>query len=142
MNTYFQHKRLTRLYLTAAFGLILTIAHPAWLAEAQAKSPAPTDNGTWTNADFHDAHFHLTNYVQEGTDIHDLVKMMGSRIGRSTLFGIPLQQQWSYSNTGDWAPDYYLQTDARRSLRAYVNDYLKEEVFDEGLTRNMPWRLG
>ena len=112
MNTYFQRKRLTRLYLTAAFWLILAIAHPAWLAEAQAKSPAPTHNVTWTNADFHDAHFHLTNYVQEGTDIHDLVKMMGSRIGRSTLFGIPLQQQWSYSNTGGWAPDYYLQTDA------------------------------
>jgi hypothetical protein len=112
MNTYFQHKRLTKLYLTMAFWLILAIAHPAWLAEVQAKSPTPIHNDTWTNADFHDAHFHLTNYVQEGTDIHDLVKMLGSRIGRSTLFGIPLQQQWSYGNTGDWAPYYYLQTDA------------------------------
>jgi hypothetical protein len=26
----------------------------------------------------------------------------------------------------------------RRSLKAYVRDYLKEEVFDEGLTRNVP----
>ena len=64
------------------------------------------------DADFHDSHFHLTNYVQEGTDIGDLVAMMGSTIGRSTLFGIPLQQQWSYQNTGDFAPTYYLESDA------------------------------
>ena len=61
---------------------------------------------------FNDSHFHLTNYVQEGTDIHAFVKMMGTTIGRSTLFGIPLQQQWSFGNTGNFAPTYYLQTDA------------------------------
>jgi predicted TIM-barrel fold metal-dependent hydrolase len=61
---------------------------------------------------FHDAHLHLTNYVQEGTDISDFVTMMGDTIGRSTVFGLPLQQQWSYHNTGDYAPTYYLQTDA------------------------------
>lgn len=38
--------------------------------------------------------------------------MMGNTIERSTLFGIPLQQQWSFGNTGDFAPTYYLQTDA------------------------------
>ena len=61
---------------------------------------------------FHDAHFHLTNYIQQGTDIRDFVKIMGKTVGRSTLFGIPLQQQWSYANTGDFAPTYYLHTDA------------------------------
>ena len=35
-------------------------------------------------------------------------------------------------------PAHYLQTSYRKSLRAYVQDYLKEEVFDEGLTRNIP----
>ena len=64
------------------------------------------------DADFHDSHFHLTNYIQEGTEARDLVAMMGSTIGRSALFGIPLQQQWSYQNTGDFAPTYYLQSDA------------------------------
>jgi predicted AAA+ superfamily ATPase len=34
-------------------------------------------------------------------------------------------------------PAHYLATDHRRSLAAYVRDYLKEEVFDEGLTRNI-----
>ncbi len=35
-------------------------------------------------------------------------------------------------------PDHYLREDYRKSLRGYVSDYLKEEVFDEGLTRNIP----
>jgi len=64
------------------------------------------------NYDVNDTHFHLTNYVQEGIDIHDFLKMMGTKVGRVALFGIPLQQQWSHGNTGDFAPTYYLQTDA------------------------------
>jgi predicted AAA+ superfamily ATPase len=35
-------------------------------------------------------------------------------------------------------PVHYLQDNYRKSLKAYVGDYLKEEVFDEGLTRNIP----
>lgn len=35
-------------------------------------------------------------------------------------------------------PSHYLQEDYRKSLKAYVQDYLKEEVFAEGLTRNIP----
>jgi predicted AAA+ superfamily ATPase len=35
-------------------------------------------------------------------------------------------------------PAHYLRERPERSLRAYVQDYLKEEVFDEGLTRNIP----
>jgi predicted AAA+ superfamily ATPase len=34
-------------------------------------------------------------------------------------------------------PVHYLDAEYRRSLQAYVVDYLKEEVFDEGLTRNV-----
>jgi len=60
---------------------------------------------------FNDAHFHLTNYVQEGTDIHKFLEIMGDKVGRSTLFGLPLQQTWSYATTGDFAPTYYLATD-------------------------------
>jgi len=59
-----------------------------------------------------DSHFHLTNYIQEGTDIHDFLKIMGDKVGRVALFGIPLQQQWSYRIDGDRAPTYYLNTDA------------------------------
>ena len=35
-------------------------------------------------------------------------------------------------------PSHYLSEHYRKSLDAYVTDYLKEEVFDEGLTRNLP----
>jgi predicted TIM-barrel fold metal-dependent hydrolase len=59
-----------------------------------------------------DEHVHITNYIQEGTDIHVFLKLMGDKVGRAALFGIPLQQQWSYANSGNYAPTYYLQTDA------------------------------
>src|SRR6266480_4451191 len=59
-----------------------------------------------------DSHFHLTNYIQEGTDIHDFLKIMGDKAGRVSIFGIPLQQQWSYRVDGDHAPTYYLNSDA------------------------------
>lgn len=35
-------------------------------------------------------------------------------------------------------PNHYLQESYKKALRAYTQDYLKEEVFDEGLTRNIP----
>src|SRR5262249_48867991 len=62
--------------------------------------------------ELNDTHFHLTNYVQQGTDIHDFLKIMGAKVGRVALFGIPVQQQWSYRVDGDRAPTYYLNTDA------------------------------
>ncbi|HET9325808.1 MAG TPA: amidohydrolase family protein [Candidatus Eisenbacteria bacterium] len=69
--------------------------------------------GKASRYEFNDAHFHLTNYVQEGIDVRKFLDIMGTRVGRSTLFGIPLQQQWSYRISGDSAPTYYLDTDAR-----------------------------
>jgi hypothetical protein len=62
--------------------------------------------------EFNDVHFHLTNYIQEGTPIREFLKIMGNTTGRSVLFGIPLQQQWSHRISGDNAPTYYLHTDA------------------------------
>jgi hypothetical protein len=59
-----------------------------------------------------DVHFHLTNYIQQGTDIHDFLRIMGTKVGRVAIFGIPLQQQWSYRSDGERAPAYYLNSDA------------------------------
>ena len=74
------------------------------------------DSGDRANAAndylFNDTHFHLTNYIQEGIDIHDFLKIMGNKAGRVALFGIPLQQQWSYRVDDDRAPTYYLNSDA------------------------------
>lgn len=62
--------------------------------------------------EFSDSHFHLTNYIQEGPTAVQALKTMGPKLCRSTLFGIPLQQQWAYHISGDIAPTYYLETDA------------------------------
>jgi hypothetical protein len=87
--------------ITGLIALSLIVARPA---VAQGKSCA--------TAKYSDAHFHLTNYIQEGPDAKAYVQMMGTTVCRSTLFGIPLQQEWDYNNSGDYAPTYYLQSDA------------------------------
>jgi hypothetical protein len=71
--------------------------------------------------DMNDSHFHLTNYIQEGTDIRKFLDIMGDRVGRVALFGIPLQQQWSYRVSGDAAPGYYLDSDADLYYYAFTD---------------------
>jgi hypothetical protein len=74
--------------------------------------------------ELNDTHVHLTNYIQEGTNIHDFLKIMGTKVGRVALFGIPLQQQWSYGNSGDFAPTYYLQTDAPLYYYSFTDAFI------------------
>src|SRR6266700_5417158 len=64
------------------------------------------------NYEFNDSHFHLTNNIQEGPDTHDFLNMMANKAGRVALFGVPLQQEWSYRVDGDRAQTYYLHCDA------------------------------
>lgn len=92
-------------------GLVAT-----WPAGAQSKRPA--------GPDFHDAHVHLTNYIQEGVTPRALLKVMGARVGRATLFGIPLQQQWSHRVSGDFAPTYYLETDAPLYYYSFTDAFI------------------
>jgi hypothetical protein len=83
------------------------------LAGSLGASRAHVDASTDARAgEFNDSHFHLTNYIQQGIDARQFLQIMGRRVGRSTLFGIPLQQEWSFANSGDYAPTYYLQSDA------------------------------
>jgi len=84
----------------AAARFVLLVAS---LATAQVPAQRPELN---------DVHFHLTNYIQQGTNIHEFLKIMGSKVGRVAIFGIPLQQEWSYRIDGNRAPTYYLNTDA------------------------------
>jgi predicted TIM-barrel fold metal-dependent hydrolase len=74
--------------------------------------------------ELHDVHFHLTNYIQEGTDIRRFLEIMGDTVGRVALFGIPLQQTWSYENSGDFRPTYYLQTDAPLYYYSFTDAYI------------------
>ena len=79
---------------------------------------------TTEQPEINDSHFHLTNYIQQGTDIHAFLDIMGTKVGRVALFGIPLQQQWSYQNSGDFAPTYYLQTDAPLYYYSFTDAYI------------------
>lgn len=74
--------------------------------------------------ELNDSHFHLTNYIQQGIDIHSFLKIMGTKVGRVAIFGIPLQQEWSYGNTGAFAPTYYLQTDAPLYYYSFTDAYI------------------
>src|ERR1044072_6413380 len=99
---------------------LLVVASLLMLRSATAQQrPAAPDQ-----AELNDSHFHLTNYIQEGTDIHDFLKIMGTKVGRVALFGIPLQQQWSHGNTGDFAPTYYLQTDAPLYYYSFTDAFI------------------
>jgi hypothetical protein len=60
-------------------------------APVTAQSPRATGESYVLN----DSHLHLTNYIQEGTDIHDFLKVMGTKVGRVAIFGLPLQQMWA-----------------------------------------------
>ena len=95
------------------------------VSAAQRTPAAPAASA---NAEFNDSHFHLTNYIQEGIDVRRFLEIMGTRVGRSTLFGIPLQQQWSYANSGDFAPTYYLHTDAPLYYYSFTDAFIARPI--------------
>ena len=112
--------KMFRILLALNATLFVLPGGPALLStEAHAQTAEPEYT-------FHDSHFHLTNYVQEGTDIHDYLAIMGETVGRSTLFGIPLQQTWSFANTGDFAPTYYLHSDAPLYYYSFTDAYMAQ----------------
>src|SRR5258708_15420923 len=84
----------------------------------------PAESRSSDQFELNDSHFHLTNYIQQGIDIHEFLKIMGTKVGRVAIFGIPLQQQWSYQNSGDFAPTYYLQTDAPLYYYSFTDAYI------------------
>ena len=68
--------------------------------------------------------------------------LLGGRAWRYEMFPFVSEEldQWELLkvlNSG-MVPDHFFQTNFKKSLRAYVQDYLKEEVFAEGLIRNIP----
>src|SRR5262245_31498580 len=98
-----------------AFALMLSGAAGLTRLDGQTQTPADT---------FNDSHFHLTNYIQQGIAIRQFLRIMGTRVARSTLFGIPLQQHWSYANSGDFAPTYYLHSDAPLYYYSFTDAYI------------------
>ena len=77
--------------------------------------------------EYFDSHVHLTNYVQEGLTARQYLDAVGDRVGRSVLFGIPLQMQWSDRVTGDVAPKYYLDADTDLYYYSFTDAYIAEQ---------------
>src|SRR5687768_2608276 len=103
---------------TAFLAVVLTLGPNEPRLESQTVAVPPAAEA------FHDSHFHLTNYVQQGIDIRQFLQIAGTRVGRSTLFGIPLQQHWSYANSGEFAPTYYLHSDAPLYYYSFIDAYI------------------
>jgi len=97
------------------------LAVTMWTLRPSAGRAVPPPASTF---EVNDSHLHLTNYVQEGTSIRDFMNIMGTKVGRVAIFGIPLQQQWAYGNTGQFAPTYYLQTDAPLYYYSFTDAFI------------------
>ncbi len=111
------HPKNLRIFAVLASALVF-----AWagFAPPTAQTAAIGEDGYLV----HDGHVHLTNYIQEGPSVSDFLKVMGTKVGRAVLFGLPLQQMWSYANTGDYAPTYYLQTDAPLYYYSFTDAFI------------------
>lgn len=112
--TYFASLRVSIPLLVAAgsAGLLALTATEPGAAQSGSAAAAGSSSAEWDGYTFHDSHFHLTNYVQQGVGVRQFLDIMGKNAGRVALFGIPLQQTWTYQNSGNVAPGYYLESDA------------------------------
>jgi Amidohydrolase len=108
----------------AAALLIVVTASVAALAVVPAVRREPPPPPPTDAPEFDDSHFHLTNYIQQGIDVRTFLQIMSNRVRRSTLFGIPLQQQWSFANSEHFAPTYYLQSDAPLYYYSFTDAYI------------------
>ena len=101
-------------------------------ASVNAQSPEVADKtGTHDDAvstpQFNDVHFHLLNYIQQGITASQYMEMVGDRVGRVAMFGIPLQQKWDSFVSGDRAPNYYLLSDASLYYYSFVDAVIARE---------------
>lgn len=117
------------------------IKHPIILDEVQ-KVPQVLDEVHWLieNKGLH--------FILCGSSARKLrrghVNLLGGRAWRYEMFPLVTAELKNINllhalNHG-MVPTHYLQDDqeCKKSLKAYMQDYLKEEVFAEGLTRNIP----
>ena len=86
------------------------------------------------------------NFILSGSSARKLKRgkanLLGGRAWRFTMLPLTSKEIGEFNlldvlNKG-LIPSHYLSSNYKKSLKAYIQDYLKEEVFDEGLTRNIP----
>ena len=100
-------------------------------ASVNAQAPGAADTATPEDSEstpyFNDVHFHLLNYIQQGITASQYMDMVGDRVGRVAMFGIPLQQKWDSFVSGDRAPNYYLLSDASLYYYSFVDAVIARE---------------
>lgn len=104
-------------------------------------SQSPNQDGSL----FYDSHLHLTNYIQKGPTMKEVLDLVGDKVGRMAIFGIPLQQQWSWMNSGEDAPKYYLDSDAPLYYYSFTDAFMADqynELTDEDKKRFEPMITG
>jgi predicted AAA+ superfamily ATPase len=118
-----------------------TLKHPIILDEVQ-KVPQVLDEVHWLIEN------EGLRFILCGSSARKLrrghVNLLGGRAWRYEMFPLVTAELKNINllrvlNHG-MVPTHYLQDDqeCKKSLKAYMQDYLKEEVFAEGLTRNIP----
>ena len=115
-----------------------TRAHPVIIDEVQ-KTPALLDEVHWLVENEN------VRFVLCGSSARQLKRgranLLGGRAWRFGLHPLIWREVPDFNllkalNNG-LLPAHYGLANAKRTLRGYVDDYLKEEVFDEGLARNV-----
>jgi predicted TIM-barrel fold metal-dependent hydrolase len=107
-----------------------TLSAPTPMAVSKMSIVAQSPETKPVEFEFHDSHFHLTNYVQRGITIEKYLEIMGNQVGRSTLFGIPLQQTWYHPNSGNFGPQYYTETDAPLYYYSFTDAFIAKQYLD------------
>jgi predicted AAA+ superfamily ATPase len=118
---------------------IRRLSHPVIMDEVQ-KIPQIMDEVHWLieNKGF--------RFILCGSSARKLKRgganLLGGRAWRYEMFPLvtPELKNWdlvTILNRG-LIPSHYLEDNYTRSLRAYTQDYLKEEIFAEGIIRNVP----
>ena len=115
------------------------LAQPVILDEAQ-KIPQILDEVHWLIENEH------LRFILCGSSARKLKRgranLLGGRAWRYEMYPLcwPETKKFDLMRalTHGLIPLHYLQDRYRKSLKAYVQDYLKEEIFAEGLTRNIP----
>ncbi len=116
-----------------------TLSHPVILDEVQ-KVPQLLDEVHWL------IEHRGLRFILCGSSARKLKRgkanLLGGRAWRYEMF------PFVSAELDDWnlltilnrglIPDHYLREGYRKALKAYTQDYMKEEVFAEGLTRNIP----
>ena len=113
--------------LSLCVGMLLLGCASANAQALESADTTTTDGDAVSTPQFNDVHFHLLNYIQRGITASQYMEMVGDRVGRVAMFGIPLQQKWDSFVSGDRAPNYYLLSDASLYYYSFVDAVIARE---------------